>query len=650
MKNIPLSNVASMIGVSSATVRNWVKAGYLTPAAQKPLSFFEEDAIRLKTKIVSGSLGRLRTRANKASSDSRVIPKEYSTKSESLLLIDAVVDTFKRERLDLGRTMYSAALRLLVLRGEVVRGPGSSVEDFESFHSWKREAMKVELAQWNATFGAVGYNSGYESVYSSFDSYDEDDLLGLIYQSLCNEGRKSDRGSYYTPSNVVEDALRRSGFTGTSFLDPCCGTGSYLLSAAKLLNLRPDEIHGVDSDEIAARIARLNLLLAFPSHNAKPQIRCANTLTELATGEIFCDSNGLIGYIDFIATNPPWGAFKNSTPLTAYELGSSSNEAFSLFLIKSLTLLKEGGLLSFVLPESILRIKTHSHIRKHILCNAKIVRISKLGRVFSGVFTAAIRIDLIKGKAEPEWRVAVEDSKGVVSEIEQLRFASNANYDFDVEVNEDEDQVLKNIYSVDHITLAGNATWALGVVTGDNKKYLFDTAQPGMEPIFRGSDVSPYELRAPQTFIHFAPSLFQQVAKEEIYRAPEKLIYKFISSSLVFAYDNKRSLTLNSANILIPALPGMSTKVALAFLNSHVFQYIYKKCSTHKVLRGDLEKLPFPRISQQESTQIEILVNAILAGEDQSARLQDFLFQMFRLSVSDIQLIRTTVEGRQWSS
>src|ERR1035437_10281834 len=105
MKSIPLSNVASMIGVSSATVRNWVRAGYLTPAAQVPLCFFEEDAIRLRTKIVSGSLGRLRTRANKASSDSRAIPKEYSKQSESLPLIDAVVDTFKRERLDLGRTM-----------------------------------------------------------------------------------------------------------------------------------------------------------------------------------------------------------------------------------------------------------------------------------------------------------------------------------------------------------------------------------------------------------------------------------------------------------------------------------------------------------------------------------------------------------------
>jgi hypothetical protein len=266
--------------------------------------------------------------------------------------------------------------------------------------------------------------------------------------------------------------------------------------------------------------------------------------------------------------------------------------------------------------------------------------------VFSGVFTAAIRMDLIKGKAEPEWRVTVEDSQGAVSQIEQLRFAANANYDFDVEVNEDEDQVLKNIYSVDHITLAGNATWALGVVTGDNKKYLFDTAQPGMEPIFRGSDVRPFELRAPQTFIHFVPSLFQQVAKEAIYRAPEKLIYKFISSSLVFAYDNKRSLTLNSANILIPALPGMSTKVVLAFLNSHVFQYIYKKRSTHKVLRGDLEQLPFPKVSKNEGTQIETLVNAILAGIDESARLQDLLFQVFRLSESDIQLIRTTVEGR----
>jgi SAM-dependent methyltransferase len=645
MNSIPLNNAASIIGVSSATVRNWVRAGHIVPSSHRPLCFLEEEVLFLKGRIVSGALGRLRSRANKAKSNLRFVPKEYSKHSASLLLVEKVAEIFRSKHLDLGRTLYIAALRLLELRGEVGRNPEGSIQTLESFHSWKREAVKEEIAEWNAVSNCVGHNDGYELIYSSFVAHGEQDSLGLLYQSLCQEGSKSNRGSYFTPAQVVDGALRQSAFSGRSFLDPCCGTGSYFLNAARILDLDPGEIYGVDIDEIATRIARINLLLAFSSHDARPKIRCANALTEFATGDMFCDSNDLRGTIDFIATNPPWGAFKNSNVLAPQNGRSGSNEVFSLFLIKSLELLKEGGLLSFVLPESILRVKTHSSIRKHILTNARIVRIVKLGRVFSGVFTAAIRIDLIKGEAIPGWRVSVEDPSGGAIEIEQARFASNEFYDFDVEINDDKDQVLRRIYAIDHSTLAGNSIWALGIVTGDNKKYLLDHFEPGSEPIYRGRDVSPFKLTSPGAFIHYSPDIYQQVAKGAIYRAPEKLIYKFISNSLVFAYDNKRSLTLNSANILVPGIPGISIKVALAFLNSQVFQYIFKARTTHKVLRGDLEMLPFPKISPRECAHIEALVDSILAGGDESAQLQRFLFGIFRLAESEVNFIRAAVGG-----
>ncbi len=639
-----VDDVASMIGVSSATIRNWVKAGHLNPSREKPLQFREEDAIALKTKIVSGSLGRLRSRANKVRSESHVVPKEYSKQTGSLSSIIRILELFKLEQLDLSRTVYFAALRLMELNGEAVREAESDALELRGFRSWKREAVKAELSEWDKASNSSDNKRAYALVYSYFEPHGESDPLGLLYQTLCSEGLKVDLGSYYTPTTIIENALKGDGITeASSFLDPCCGTGSYLLGAANNLKLNPDHIIGIDIDDIAVRIARLNLLLAFPAYDRRPRVWCANTLTEIATGEMFCDSNDLIGNIDFIATNPPWGAFKNSSLISLPEGHSISGEAFSLFLAKSLTLLKAGGFLSFLLPESILRIKTHSPLRKHLLSRTKIIRITKLGRVFNGVFTPVVRIDLIKEQPDIAWRLAVEDSGGSCISIEQSRFASNRNYDFDVEVTEDEDGILKRIYAIEHITLAGKAVWALGVVTGDNKRHLSRERKRDMEPIYRGSDVTPFKLGSPQTFICFCPEDFQQVAKEWIYRAPEKLIYKFISNSLVFAYDREQCLTLNSANILIPNLPGISTKAALAFLNSHVFQYIFKKRSTHKVLRGDLETFPFPKISLRQAHEIEQMVDAILAGENGHEQLQEYVFRLFSLTDRDIDSIRSAV-------
>ena len=74
------------------------------------------------------------------------------------------------------------------------------------------------------------------------------------------------------------------------------------------------------------------------------------------------------------------------------------------------------------------------------------------------------------------------------------------------------------------------------------------------EPVAKGTDVKPFYLGKPAQYLLFDQEKFQQTAPEWKYRAKEKLVYRFISKRLVFAYDDKQSLTLNSANILIPNL------------------------------------------------------------------------------------------------
>ncbi len=102
-----------------------------------------------------------------------------------------------------------------------------------------------------------------------------------------------------------------------------------------------------------------------------------------------------------------------------------------------------------------------------------------------------------------------------------------------------------------------NSIWALGIVTGDNKRKIPPKCHDGMEKIYTGKEIQPYVLRPAQNYILYDRAKLQQVAKEEIYRAPEKLVYKFISNKLTFAYDDSASLFLNSANILIPDIPSL---------------------------------------------------------------------------------------------
>ena len=136
--------------------------------------------------------------------------------------------------------------------------------------------------------------------------------------------------------------------------------------------------------------------------------------------------------------------------------------------------------------------------------------------------------------------------------MQQIKWMNNHDFIFDIHSNKFDSKIIDKIYQTKHITLKDKAIWALGIVTGNNKKFITSEDKSGFEPIYKGKDVKKFILDKPSSYIQFKPKKFQQVAPEEKYRVKEKLIYKFISKNLIFAYDNRKRLTLNSANILIP--------------------------------------------------------------------------------------------------
>ena len=80
----------------------------------------------------------------------------------------------------------------------------------------------------------------------------------------------------------------------------------------------------------------------------------------------------------------------------------------------------------------------------------------------------------------------------------------------------------------------------------------------------------------------------------ELIQAQEKLVYRFISSRLVFFCDTRQRYFLNSANMLVlnDDFPLSANQLAET-MNSQLTNWLFHQIfHTHKVLRGDLESLP----------------------------------------------------------
>ena len=108
MRHVLVDQAAQIIGASSATIRNWAKAGHIVPVSTHPLAFLEESVLNLKSEIGSGSFGRLRTRANKVESTNNFLPEEYAENSNLILRIARIVSSVKERGLEIEPIMFLA--------------------------------------------------------------------------------------------------------------------------------------------------------------------------------------------------------------------------------------------------------------------------------------------------------------------------------------------------------------------------------------------------------------------------------------------------------------------------------------------------------------------------------------------------------------
>lgn len=588
-----LSEACELLSVSTATGRNWMKAGRLISVSehgQKPL-FKEEDLLTLKTALAKGSISGLKSRRNKT----------YVSKNTPF-----PDDVFLRSRL------RHCAEQLVFSAG---------YKDISLFQPLLDDLIDhARFTEWCAT--------SKESLTETYTYVPGEDTPGLLYQSLCRIGDRKSSGSYYTPASLakslVDSHLPMLNSDHTVF-DPSCGTGIFLLQLPKELPLQ--NIFGNDINPLSVALTRINLALKY--HITTPKER-EIIIHNISVADFLSSENAVFARrYDIILGNPPWGAKLSSEEKKKFRdtfscAVGSSIEIYDLFIEQSLRLLTANGVLSFVLPEAILTVKTHTPVRKLLLQNTSVRSVEYLGEAFEQVNCPSIIFTLSKDNSRPFFKnVAVTLSGRVSFTTNVERIIPPESFAFSL--TDEEYLLLQKLLTCPACTtLAEKALFALGIVTGDNAKHLHSAYAPGLEPILKGSDISKYHINSHSGYLAFHPEELQQTAPEELYRAPEKLFYRFINKQLTFAYDNTGLLSLNSCNILIPQIPGLSVKYVLAILNSSVAQFVFeKKFHSVKVLRSHLEQIPVPMADEETQREIVELVDRLVNTEEKSLEYQN---------------------------
>ncbi len=144
------------------------------------------------------------------------------------------------------------------------------------FFSWYLDGWDPYIT--NVFRSIVNALSDFESATPILEPEWTRDLLQRLYELLVPRKLRHDLGEYYTPDWLAEYVVDKSGYKGvigSRFLDPACGSGTFLVQAIKkaIRYAKGDEkavarhiienIVGFDLNPIAVLSARTNYLIAF---------------------------------------------------------------------------------------------------------------------------------------------------------------------------------------------------------------------------------------------------------------------------------------------------------------------------------------------------------------------------------------------------
>lgn len=655
---ITLKELCNELTISLATGRNWLKLNKIQAQYfENNTPFFTKSYVdTLKKDIFSGKKSYLKSRRNKKFISGNFLYKSYvSGDSSNLSVCQNLLHIIDSEKVILNteNIMYiiaECAIQLLLKRNKITFTTDSNnfLQQYLDNKLLISKYSKLIDALIEDKKEAITFCKKYPSIFNLNYVYEKnEDILGLIYISCKNIRNRKATGSYFTPTAIVKKHINGLNFqSADTILDPCCGTGNFLLQLPEICNF--ENIYGNDIDIISVKIARINMALKFP--NASSDIIC-----EHITNKDYLTSFPNNKF-NFIIGNPPWGfdfsdEMKKSLTKKFNAVNGKNIESYDIFIEQAFNNLVPDGHIAYIVPEAILNVKSHINIRKLILQISSINYIEFLGNAFDGVQCPCVILDLIyTGKHLSTVNTTIKnDTHNFTIKTDRKINADN----FTFNTTDNEYSVLKTIKEYPGITtLKDNSDFALGIVTGNNKQYISNIKTADNEMILKGSDISKYHINQTDNYIIFTPESFQQVAPVQMYRAPEKLLYRFICNQLVFAYDNKQTLSLNSCNIVIPKIDGLHIKYILAILNSRIAQFVYiKEFNSVKVLRNHIEHIPIPIVSEKKQNEIIKLTDILIQGCTDNEtyiiydKLDDIIFGLWNLSDNEKNIIKNAIDN-----
>lgn len=230
------------------------------------------------------------------------------------------------------------------------------------------------------------------------------DAIGDAFEIFIGPALRGSEGQFFTPRNVVRmmiDIVDPN--IDEKIIDPACGSGGFLINTLEYvwnklkkeakrknwnerqllrseMEVASENFRGIDKDSFLAKVSKAYMALVGDGRGG---IFCENSLLRPSEWDSSTQNKIGLGKFDVVLTNPPFGkkiVVKGKQTLAQYELGhkwirnketgvlEKTDDLYDerppqiIFLERCIKLLKPGGRMGIILPESIFGMPTHEYV------------------------------------------------------------------------------------------------------------------------------------------------------------------------------------------------------------------------------------------------------------------------------------------------
>ena len=306
---------------------------------------------------------------------------------------------------------------------------------------------------------AIRQFAGFSFTSNALSS--EADILGDFFEATLGTEFKQSKGQFFTHKHIASFALRLAGLGGSAakafeqqgrarwplIIDPSCGSGTFLVEALRqvrdsarafkaqpggvqLSPMQDDELRRLDDDSLTAHKWTDGRFHGIDAHQDLGLGCKVNMLMHKASAMHIFTRDALsklpssipLGQFDLVASNPPFSV--TLSPQERNELkgdytllqGCASDSVASehLFLERWHRLLREGGSVVAVVPESLLDTKRNLQARKFLFQHFNLQAVVALPSLAFQPYTATKTVVILaQKKTEAEaasWETAVRNA------------------------------------------------------------------------------------------------------------------------------------------------------------------------------------------------------------------------------------------------